>query len=798
MVDGRQVAIFLLGHAEGRPLLRAIDNYDPCSGANVLARGIVGSTDDIEYVASPMHKQRFDLASGRCLDGDVPPIRVWPIRAWGRTVEVLSITDGDPHATDPHPTATHCPFCALQCGMKLQVVHQPSSGPEQLPTAPVEVLADNRFPVNKGRMCIKGWAAPAMLDHGDRLTTPMIRDASGVLRATTWDAALAELADRLTRTQTDYGRDAVGVFGSGALTNEKAYLLGKFARVALGTANIDYNGRFCMSSAAAGQNRAFGIDRGMPFPLEDVEEADTLLLWGANPADTMPPLMQYVERLRDSGGKLIVVDPRLTATAQMADVHVQPIPGTDLALALGILDLVVAEGLTDDPYLNERATGWEAVLATTGEWPPARVTAVTGVSEPELRQIVQLLAQPRSIVLTGRGPEQQSKGADTVTAIINVMLALGKVGRRSSGYGCLTGQANGQGGREHGQKADQLPGYRSITDPHDRSAIGEVWGVNPESLPGPGMSVVEMVESIGEPGGIRALVIVGSNLALAAPNGSRVAAKLASLDCLAVLDTFPSATTELADIVLPVTQWAEEDGTTTNLEGRVIRRRAAIAPRKGVHTDVDVLCDLARRLGSGPQFAFTGAEQVFEELRRATRGAKADYSGITYARLDDGHGIFWPCPEEDHDGTPRMFTERFAHPDGLARVIPVAYREAAESPDGQFPIYFTTGRYREQYNSGSQTLRLERLARARPEPLLQIHPDLVARLDLDPEASVLVESRRGAATFHLELSEEIRRDTVFAPFHWGGKASANLVTNPALDPVSKMPEFKVCAVRLVQ
>jgi len=721
LVDGAQVALFLLPGAGGEPAarLRAIDNRDPTSGANVLSRGILGSTAEADYVASPMHKHRFDLASGRCLDGESPGVRVWPVRVWGTTVEVLAVSGEGDAITGPTTTATHCPYCALQCGMKLRCGH--ANRDDEPPT--VEVIPHPSFPVNQGRICIKGWTAAELLTHPDRLLHPQVRDSKGELKAASWDAALDELAARLELVKAAHGPDAAGVFGSGALTNEKAYLLGKFARVALGTANIDYNGRYCMSSAATGQNRAFGIDRGMPFPLADIAEADTVMIWGSNPADTMPPLGQWLDRQRARGGSLVVVDPRRSATAELAQDHIQPVPGTDLAVALGMLHLAVAGGMVDKDYVDGRTAGWGAVRASVAEWFPDRVQRISGVGEAQLRRAVQAMADPpASILLSGRGPEQQSKGVDTVSALINFMLAIGKVGLPHSGYGCLTGQGNGQGGREHGQKADQLPGYRSIADPDDRAAVAAVWNVDPDDLPGPGRSAVEMLETIGTRGGLRALLVAGSNIAVASPDARQVTDRLARLDCLAVLDAFANHTTDLAEVILPVTQWAEEDGTTTNLEGRVIRRRRAISPPAGVRSDIEVLCGLAARLGHSERFAFEEPEDVFAELGRASAGGRADYSGITYRRLDETPGIFWPCPSADHEGTPRLFAERFSHPDGRARFTAVDHRPAAEEPDDEYPIYFTTGRYREHYNSGTQTRRVRRLQEAQPEPRLQIIP----------------------------------------------------------------------------
>jgi assimilatory nitrate reductase catalytic subunit len=614
------------------------------------------------------------------------------------------------------------------------------------------------------------------------------------------------------------------VFGGGGLTNEKAYTLGKFARVVLGTSQIDYNGRFCMSSAAAAGMKAFGLDRGLPFPLEDIPKTGCVILVGSNLAETMPPSLRFFTELKENGGTLIVVDPRRTKTAEQADLHLAPRPGTDLALALGLLHLVVAEGRTDEAYIAERTSGWEdARAAAMAHW-PEYVERITGVPVPELREAVRMFCAPESaMVLTARGPEQQSKGTDTVGAWINLCLATGRAGRPYSGYGCLTGQGNGQGGREHGQKADQLPGYRKLDDPAARRHVAEVWGVDPDSLPGPGRSAYELLDALGTD--IRTLLLMGSNPVVSAPRAAHIEERIRSLDFLAVCDVVLSETAELADVVLPVTQWAEETGTTTNLEGRVLLRRQAITPPEGVRSDLEVMHELAARLGVEKGFP-TDPEEVFEELRRASAGGPADYSGITYRRLVEENGVFWPCPaagdaggdSEDasldvaagsddpardgdlatgvHPGTPRLFLDRFATPDGRARFVPVSHRAMAEEPDDEYPVLLTTGRVVAQYQSGAQTRRVEELNAAAPGPFVELHPRLAARLGAAEGDPVAVVSRRGRAVAPARITHAIRPDTVFMPFHWPGEGRANTLTNPALDPTSRMPEFKACAVRL--
>ncbi len=681
------------------------------------------------------------------------------------------------------PTPTHCPYCALQCGMFV----------DGMTITPREDVPANPG----GALCQKGWTAGELPGAPDRLTVPLMRPRRGApLEEVSWDAALDRIAAEVRRIQAAYGRDAVAVFGGGGLTNEKAYQLGKFARVALRTANIDYNGRFCMSSAAAAQNRAFGMDRGLPVPITDVAGADTILLAGGNVAETMPPFVRHLAAQRERGGRLIVVDPRRTATARRADLHLQVAPGTDLALANGLLHLAMTEGLIDEDYLARRTTGFEAVRTTVNAYWPERVERITGVPVTHMREAVRFLGEAdRALVLTARGAEQHATGTDTVTAFVNLALGLGLPGRPGSGFGCLTGQGNGQGGREHGQKADQLPGYRRIDDPAARAHVARVWGIDPEELPGPGLSASELLRALGTPGGPRALLVFGSNPVVSAPDSATIEKRLDALEFLAVADFVPSETAVRADVVLPTTQWAEETGTITNLEGRVLLRRAARPAPGGVRGDLEVIAGLAGRLGPRGRFAAEPSE-VFAELRAASAGGLADYSGITYERIVAETGVFWPCPGEDHPGTPRVFLDRFATPDGRARLVPVEHRGPAEEICGDYPVYLTTGRVLAHYQSGAQTRRVRALVDAAPEAYVELHPDLAARIDVDDGMAIRVTSRRGSAVARARLSTAIRHDTVFMPFHWAGDARANLLTNPVLDPTSRMPEFKVCAVRV--
>ncbi|MHA7293478.1 molybdopterin oxidoreductase family protein [Arthrobacter sp. HLT1-21] len=691
---------------------------------------------------------------------------------------------------------THCPYCALQCAMTITASTTGSGA----------TVAGRDFPTNRGGLCRKGWSAADLLRHPDRLTAPLLRGSDGVLREAAWADVLQLISDRVRSIQADKGRDAVAVFGGGGLTNEKAYTLGKFARLALRTSRIDYNGRFCMSSAAAAGNRAFGVDRGLPFPLEDLDAASVILLLGSNAADTMPPFVQHLRGAQAAGG-LIVVDPRRSSTAHLTDqgkgIHLQPTPGTDLALLLGLAHVVVAEGLEDRTFLDERTTGHDDVAHGLARWWPERVQGFTGVPAASIRATARLLARgarsgtdggPGAYILTGRGIEQHADGTDTTTAAINLALLLGLPGTSHSGYGTLTGQGNGQGGREHGQKADQLPGYRTITDPAGRAHIAEVWGVPENAIPGPGLPAVELLAALGRPGGISCLFVHGANVAVSAPNAATVIDGLRSLDLLVVCDFFLSETAALADVVLPVLQWAEEEGTITNLEGRVLRRRAAVPSPEGARSELWIMQELARLL-EAPSLFSEDPETMFNELARASAGGLADYSGLDYDLLDGGTAAYWPYPVGS-SGTPRLFLDKFAHPGGRAALIRVAPQAATTRSRVPAPLLLATGRLLEHYQSGTQTRRVPELLAARPGPRLQLHPATAGDLGIAQGDAVVVRSEHGEAHALADLTADIRQDTVFLSFHYAGAGSVNRLTGSATDPVSGMPEFKTTPVRV--
>lgn len=675
--------------------------------------------------------------------------------------------------------ATHCCYCGVQCGMFLRVDGD----------GKVFGVEPRDHPINGGRLCPKGVTAYQQVNHPDRLRTPLMRRSRDAeLEPVSWDTAMERVASEIQRIQATYGKDAFGVYSGSSMVTETTYLMGKFARVGLGTKHIDYNGRLCMVSAAAANKKAFGMDRAAN-PWSDMGESQVLLFAGANVAECFPVVTNYVWSARDRGAKLVVVDPRETPLARTADLHVPLRPGTDAAFFNGVLHVLQRDGLLDERFIAERTVGWDAVRDAVADVPPEVAGEICGVEPALIERVAHLWGEAeRAMAFHARGIEHQIQGVENALAIINMVLATGQIGAPGKGYGTITGQGNGQGGREHGQKADQLPGARDLENEDHRRFIADYWGIDVADLPHSGVSAVELVHLFGD-GEVRGLFGLCNNPLVSMPNASRIAECYDALEFHVQLDFFLSETAARADVVLPVATWAEQGGTTTNAEGRVTLRHAAVPPLEGARQDWEVICDLAARLGAGERFAFGSLEEIFTELRGASAGGVADYSGITYDRLEQTQGLFWPVPSEDHPGTPRLFEERFNFPDGKARFNAVSWKQPAEPVDDDYPMRLTTGRTVAHFLSGNQTRRIGALIEQTPRPWVEVHP-AHGFADGDP---VTIRTRRGAVTYPALVTRAIREDTVFIPYHWASPVAANLLTIDALHPASKIPEYKVCA-----
>lgn len=703
---------------------------------------------------------------------------------------------------------THCCFCGQQCGMQLKVKDNTVVGVEPW----------YEFPFNGGMLCPKGVKRYLQQSHPDRLVQALeaAPDTGAGFRPLPYAAAIRRTADAIDRIQRDHGRDAFAILSGASLTTEKTYLMGKFAHMCLRTANIDYNGRLCMVSAAAGSKKAFGIDRAAN-PWSDILETDVILVAGANVAECAPITTNYIWQAREHGAKVIVVDPRITPLARTCDLFLPVKPGRDTALFNGILHLMIENGTVDRAFIEAQTVGFEAVAAEVAPWTPRRTAEVTGIAEPRLRQAAEWWgAARRSFLLHARGIEHHSHGVTNVLSAINIVLASGRIGRAGCGYATITGQANGQGGREHGQKCDQLPGGRDLGNPQHRGEIAAFWGMDVDDLPQPGVDAYEIIRKIDR-GEIKGLLSVCFNPAVSLPDNNFVRQALDKLDFYVAIDFFLSESARHADIVLPGSLQEEDEGTVTQIEGRVIRINKAVDPPGDARADWRIIQDLAHALGRERGLTFDSPAAIFDELRAATKGTVIDYSGITYDRIEREFGVFWPCPAEvpagvdppGPQGTVRLFeagswnpVARGAGPfyfaDGKARFHPTPYRGPAEDVDDDYPIILTTGRVVSQFLSGNQTRRIGPLVDHYPEPRVELHPRLAGTLGVNDGDWVTVESRRGDCTLRASVVRTIRPDTVFIPYHWGGRKSANQLTISAQDPVSKIPEFKVCAVRVTK
>jgi assimilatory nitrate reductase catalytic subunit len=683
---------------------------------------------------------------------------------------------------------THCCFCGQQCGIKLKVHANAVVGFEPW----------YEFPFNEGKLCPKGVKRYLQGSHPDRLVYPMERDQSAPdgYRRITWDQALDRVVGEIRRIQATYGNDAFAMLSGVSLTNEKSYLIGKFARLALHTANLDYNGRFCMVSAGAANKKALGVDRNAN-PWSDIPLTDLVWVAGSNVAETFPITTSYIWRARDRGARLIVQDPRVVPLARTADLFLPVRPGSDSALFGAVLHTLIRHDWLDHAFIDAHTVGFDEAAAAVADMTPAWAAGITGVPAARIEQAAEWWGTAATgMLLHARGIEQQSKGVENVLAAINLGLATGKYGKPGCCVSTITGQGNGQGGREHGHKCDQLPGARDISNPEHRAHTARVWGCDESEIPGKGLPAEELIEAI-HAGEIKGLLSICFNPAVSAPDANYTHEALDKLEFYAVIDFFLSESGRHADVVLPGSLHEEEDGTSTSGEGRIIKINAAVSPPGEARRDTEILLDLAARLGAQRYFTYASNEDIFNELRRASAGGTADYCGATWERIEDDMGLFWPVPSEGHPGTPRLFEGgRFFHPDGKARFNAVPFRESAEVIDANYPVWLTTGRVVSQYLSGTQTRRIAGLVAQYPEPLCELHPLLAERVGIADGDLVTVTSRRGTMTLPARVVTTIRPDTVFIPYHWPGAKAANQLTNRAVDPVSHMPEFKVAAVRL--
>ena len=711
----------------------------------------------------------------------------------------------------PTETRSTCPYCGVGCGVVIESTGSQITG----------VRGDPDHPANFGRLCTKGstlhLTATAEITRQTRLLAPQQRlQRGGALQPLAWDAALAQATDRFARIIETHGPDAVGFYLSGQLLTEDYYVFNKLAKGLIGTNNIDTNSRLCMSSAVAGYKATLGAD-APPACYDDVNHAQCLFIVGSNAAWAHPILFRRIEdaRAANPGMKVIVADPRRTDTAGMADLFLPIQPGSDVMLFNGMLHLMLWEGWTDTAYIAAHTSGFDELKALVRDCTPEKVAQVCGISQADLLEATRLFAtSAATLSLYCMGLNQSSSGTAKNTALINLHLATGHIGKPGAGPFSLTGQPNAMGGREVGGLSNLLPAHRDMANPAHRAEVAAFWGV-PEVPAVPGKSALEMFQAVAD-GEIRALWIACTNPAQSIPDQALVRRALARAEFVVVQEAFSStATCDFADLLLPATTWGEKEGTVTNSERRISRVRAAVPAAGQARHDWSIATDFARRLATrlerGAQlFPYAQPEQVWNEHRESTRGRDLDITGMSYAQLE-ARPQQWPQPEGQATGKVRLYEDGvFPTADGRARFAATPWKAVAEPVDARYPFSLNTGRLRDQWHGMSRTGTLGRLFGHVPEPVVQMHPQDMARRQLHAGDLVHVTSRRGSLVLPVAASTDLGLSQLFIPMHWGseflgGRASAgeliagvNALTSPVFCPDSKQPELKHAAVKVLK
>jgi assimilatory nitrate reductase catalytic subunit len=764
LVGDEQVAIFRVDDA-----VHAIGNRDPFSGANVLSRGIVGDLKGELVVASPVYKQHFSLLTGRCQEDATARVPVYAAR----------VEEGLVYVEPRKQVATTCCYCGVGCGVI-------ASSSKNIISV---VKGDPDHPANFGRLCTKGAALHLSTDAGARLLYPQV---NGERR--TWDEALDHVAAKFRQVIADHGPDAVAFYISGQLLTEDYYVFNKIAKGLIGTNNVDTNSRLCMSSAVAGYKMSLGAD-APPCAYQDIDAAGLILIAGSNTAFAHPIVFRRIEdaRARNPDLKLVVIDPRATVTARAADLHLALKPGTDTALFNAFLHVLFQERLIQQEFIRKHTENFEKLKPLLDYWTPQRAAEVCELPVEKIVQAARMFgASKAALSLYCQGLNQSANGTFKNSALINLHLATGQIGRPGAGPFSLTGQPNAMGGREVGGMANLLSAHRDLSNEVHRKEIATLWGV--DDMPSrPGKTAVEMFESIGR-GEIKAVWIACTNPAQSMPDASAVRRALEVAELVVVQEAFRDAETcAYADVLLPASTWAEKEGTVTNSERRISRVRAAVTPPGEALPDWKIAVAFARKLQGKKLFPYETPESIFNEHRETTRGRDLDITGLSYDLLDRDGPQQWPYPEGAKGGRTRLYADGvFPTPSGRARFVATEYVPPAEDTDAEYPLRLTTGRLRDQWHSMTRTGLVPRLYGHSPEAEIAVSKEILSGMGIEDRSLVRVSSRRGSTVLKARASDDMRQGDAFVPMHWG----INALTLPAIDPHSKQPELKHAAVRL--
>lgn len=678
-----------------------------------------------------------------------------------------------------------CSFCAVGCAVWL--------GVRGNRVVAVKGVTDS--PVNRGMLCVKGIYQYKAIDAPGRARYPLVR-REGAWRRVTWEEALELVAGTFRRLIDAHGPDALAIYHSSQILLEEAYVLAKLGRGVIGTRNLDSSSRLCLASAAEGYRLSFGSD-GQPASFADVEHADAIMLIGANPAESHPVFFYRLQRTKRARDPFIVlVDPRRTPSARVADVHLAVRPGSDADLIKALINVLIVEGLVDRGFVRAHTTGYAALAEAVRPYTPERVAGSTGIDPARIRRVARAFGRARAgLVAWCAGVNQGAAGTQIVTLINDLCLLTGNVGRPGAGPLSLAGQCASLSVGEAGGSA-ALPGMRPFADEGARAELARLWAVPAARIPAETRAVTEFPARI-EAGEVRALWIIGANPAASMPGADRFRRLLRRLDLVVVQDCYEDTeTAALADVILPAAMWAEKDGTFTSAERRVNRVNKAVEPPGEARPDWEICVRVAEKLGAGRHLNFRSSEEIFAEWRRVSAGTLPDMSGMTYGRIERLRGIQWPCPAPSHPGTPRLYVERdFPTPDGRARLGLAEGGGPPAAPDEDYPFWLLTGRVLQHWQTATRTRRVPELALEVGVPYVEISRADAARLGLKEWDPVRVESRHGAVTVRARVTGRVERGQAFLPFHFA-ELPVNRLLPLAADPASGRPDLKRVAVRI--
>ena len=679
---------------------------------------------------------------------------------------------GKSQCKDLERTRTTCVYCGVGCQIDLNI----NAGTNEIVriTSPTGVIPNN------GNLCVKGRFGMDFVGSDQRLTTPLIKK-NGNFEEAGWDEAIDYVAKRLNEIKAKHGADSIAGLSSAKCTNEENYVFQKFIRAAVGTNNVDHCARLCHASTVAGLARAFGSG-AMTNSMDEIRRAECIFIIGSNTTEAHPVIgLNVKDAVVNNGAKLIVADPRTIDIVRFAELHVAQKPGTDVALINAMMNVIIEEGLHDKDFIGERTEGFEAVAEVVKDFTPEKAEKITTIPADDIRRLARIYASAStSSIIYSMGITQHTTGTDNVLSLANLAMLTGNVGKESTGVNPLRGQNNVQGACDLGALPNVYPGYQSVEDAAINAKFQKAWGTKLSDKKG--LTVVEILHAVEEDR-IKAIYIMGENPALSDPNLNRTRKALADVEFLVVQDIFLSETAEYADVVLPTVCFAEKDGTFTNTERRVQRVRKAVDGPGKARIDWRILCQVATKLGH--PMAYDAVDKIMEEIASVS----PIYGGIYYDRIDDV-GLCWPCPDRDHPGTKYLHKDKFSR--GKGKFHPVEFKAPVESVSDEYPYLLSTGRELYQFHTGTMTRKSRVINQISPTGYVEIHTDVAAKLGIADGDNVEVRTRRGKVTTLAKVTDDIETGWLFMPFHFA-EGPANMLTIDALDPIAKIPEYKVCA-----